>query len=800
MIRNFIKTAVRSLLRNKSYAIINVLGLAIGIAACLLIFLVIQFETSFDKFHPLGNKIYRVGTELHSEDGLRYTGAAPFPTAGGLRRDFPQLEGVAAIFGSGGQITIDNPDGTQKKLNDDLYYAEPEFFNLFNFPFLVGSAKTSLADPYSVVLTKATAEKFFGDWRKAMGRTIRHENRYTYKVTGILKDIPVTTDFPLNAIVPYSALEHTYLKENLTDWVSTYGGAYTFVVLPPNYPAQQFNTDLKAFTKKYKPEHYAKDAATAQSLMEMHYDDRFGNFRNHTFSHELVKSLALIGIFLLVIACVNFINLATAQAVNRSKEVGVRKVLGSSRRQLGLQFIGETAMIVVFALLLSVLIAELCLPFLNELLQTKISSNFFSNPYILLFLLILAVLATLLSGVYPAMVLSSFNPITALKSKVNARMVGGLSLRRVLVVLQFVIAHALIIGVIVVVAQMKYFRTASMGFDKAAIINLPFPNDSTTKKKIDFVKNQLMANPNILSVSFSLGSPSSDNNWSSDFKFDHADKATNFAANLKWADPDYFKTFGLTFVAGGPFQKADTVREFVVNETLLKKLGITDPQKAIGKEINFWDRTKANIVGVVKDFNVYSLRRPMAAVVMGTWQDVYQTINVKIRPGSEKATLAFLEKTWTTSFPDAVYDYSFMDKTIENFYRQENQLSQLYKIFAGIAIFISCLGLYGLVSFMAVQRTKEVGIRKVLGATASHIVYLFSKEFTVLILIAFLIAAPLSWYFMNNWLQDFTYRIKLGAGVFLLAILGSIVIAWITVGYRAVSAAFANPVKSLRTE
>jgi ABC-type antimicrobial peptide transport system permease subunit len=315
------------------------------------------------------------------------------------------------------------------------------------------------------------------------------------------------------------------------------------------------------------------------------------------------------------------------------------------------------------------------------------------------------------------------------------------------------------------------------------------------------VRNQLLANTDIVSASFSFGSPSSESNWNSDFKFDHSTKTTNFSANLKWADPDYFKTYKLQFVAGRPYFSSDTVREFVVNETLLRKLGVRNPQDAIGKEINFWDGNKvANIVGVIRDFNSYSLREPMAAVVLSTWKDVYQTINIKIKPGAEKAILPFVEKIWNESFPDYVYEYHFLDKTIANFYRQENQLSMLYKIFAGIAIFISCLGLYGLVSFMAVQRTKEVGIRKVLGATAQHIVYLLSKEFTLLIIIAFIISAPVAYYIMHKWLQNYTYRIPLTASIFLLAIVSSIIIAWITVGQRAIKAAFANPVKSLRTE
>ena len=802
MFKNYLKTAFRNFKRNKSYAIINVLGLTVGIAASLLIFLVIQYETSFDNFHKKKDKIYRIATEFHTQDGVGYSDGVSFPVAAAMRIDFPQIKEVAAIFRNGDQVTIEQADRQLKKLREDnFYYAEPEFFKMFDFEWLAGSPQNSLKDPHSAALTQATAEKFFGDWRSAIGKTFKYGNKTLYKVTGILKNIPSNTDFPLSVVVGYSALENTYIKNNLNDWVSTFGGAYTFVVLPAALSPSHLDEQLKGFAKKHKPAEYAKDAFVTQPLSEIHFDDRFGNFRGHTFSHSLIKALAFIGLFLILIACVNFINLATAQAVNRSREVGVRKVLGSSRRQLAFQFLGETVFITITAVVLAVLVAEITLPLLNKLLETKMTMSLIFNPWLVLFILILTISVTILSGLYPAIILSGFNPITALKSKITSKMVGGISMRRVLVVLQFAIAQILIIGMLIVVSQMNFFRNASLGFDKAAIINVPMPGDSLSKTKVDYMRNRLLANNNILNASFSFGSPSSDGNWNSDFKFDHATKSTNFSANLKWADTGYFKTYNLQFVAGRPYYASDTVREFVVNETLLRKLGINDPQAAIGKEINFWDGNKAaRIVGVIRDFNSYSLREPMAPVVLSTWKDVYQTINIKIKPGTEKAVLPFIEKLWSENFPDYVYDYKFLDDTIASFYKQENQLSILYKIFAAIAIFISCLGLYGLVSFMAVQRTKEVGIRKVLGASARHIVYLMSKEFTLLIIIAFAISAPVAYYIMHKWLQNYTYRIPLSASIFLLAIVGSIIIAWITVGQRAIKSALANPVKSLRTE
>jgi putative ABC transport system permease protein len=801
MFKNYFKTAFRSFKRNKSYTLINTLGLSVGIAACLLIFLVVQFESSFDNFHPKKDSIYRVGTEFHNQDGVSYSAGVAFPVATALRIDFPQIKEVASVYQQGGEITVEDGNSQKKLQEDHFYYAEPQFFNVFNFPFLEGDIKSALTDPNSAVLTQTTAEKYFGNWKNAIGKTIKYDNKTLYTVRGILKNIPHNSDFPLSVVVSYSALQNTGVKNNLSDWVSTFGQAYTFVVLPRDLPVNKFNAELKNFAKKHKPAEYASDSFIAQSLSEIHYDDRFGNFNGHTFSHSLIKALSLIGIFLIIIACVNFINLATAQAVNRSKEVGVRKVLGSNRWQLAVQFLAETALIVFVALILSICIAGMALPYLNKLLEVQMTMSFMANPAIILFVVATAIIVTLLSGIYPAVILSGFNPITALKSKITAKMIGGISLRRALVVLQFAIANVLIIGMIIVVSQMEFFRNASLGFDKAAIINVPVPSDSISHTKVDYIRNQLLANKDIKNVSFSFESPSSESNWNSDFKFDHSNKSTAFSANLKWADPDYFKTYNLQFVAGRPYYPSDTVREFVVNEMLLKKLGVTNPKDAIGKQVDFWDGRKVgNIVGVIKDFNSYSLREPMAPVLLSTWTDVYHTISIKIKPGTEKTVLAYVQKLWTDTYPDYVYDYKFLDQTIKNFYKQEDQLSQLYKIFAGIAIFISCLGLYGLVSFMAVQRTKEVGIRKVLGASVRNIIYLLSKEFTVLVIIAFIISAPIAWYIMNKWLQNYTYRIPLSASIFVIAIVSSVVIAWITVAHRAVKAAIANPVDSLRSE
>ncbi|MFB0495862.1 putative ABC transport system permease protein [Mucilaginibacter sp. OAE612] len=809
MFKNYFKIAWRNLMRNKSYATINVTGLAIGIAACLLIFLVVQYQTGFDNYHTNKDRIYRILNVSSGPDGVHAGSGTPLPMVEGLKLDFPQIKQAANIMkNDGSHYTIGDVHntGTFKKFKEDLaYYADPEFFRIFDFKWLAGDKNTALAEPKTVILSREEANKFFGDWHNAMGKTIRYENRRDLKVTAIIEDTPVNTDFPMKLAISWITLieKGGDLNGNVQDWVSTFGDRNSFIILPSDISKKQFNTQLAAFAKKHIPPPYNKNQSyQLQALKDMHFNTEVGVYSGHPFSKQLISVISLIGLFLLIIACVNFINLATAQAVNRSKEVGIRKVLGSNRYQLVLQFISETLIITLFAVVLAAVIAWITLPMLNRLLEIQLSGGFLANGIVILFLVGMVIGVTLLAGFYPALVLSGYKPIEALRNKINAGRASGISLRRILVVAQFCIAQFLVIGTLVLIYQMNYFRNKELGFNKDAVITVPFPGDSISKSRVGALKDELLGQPGIKDVSLSLYGPSDNSGWFSDFKFNNAAKQVDFAACLKWADADYFRLYDIRFVAGGPYKKTDTIAGYVVNETLIHKLGITDPKQAIGKFIMLWNDKKLNarITGVVKDYNTGSLRSAIPPVLMGAWKSQYGKLNIKIQSQNVKQTLAGIDNLWNKTFPEGVYEYQFLDKTIENFYRNEDELSTLYKLFAGIAIFISCLGLYGMVSFMALQRTKEVGIRKTLGASVGNIVYLFSREFTVLIVIAFAISAPVGYYFMHKWLQDYTYRITIGADIFILAILTSVAIAWISVGYKAIVAALANPVKSLRSE
>ena len=809
MLRNYIKTAFRNLGRRKNYTIINIAGLAAGIAICLVLFIVIRYEMSFDDYHGKKDRIYRVLTEYHHADApdIFYGRGIPYPMPVGLKANFPQVETLAPVYADNNdQLLITDENGSIiKKFKEEngVFFTTPSFFSIFDFPLLSGSYVT-LKEPNNVLIAKETAEKYFGDWKTAMGKTIRLKSSYgddVLKVSGILATIPANTDFQFKLAVAYgTGFTGNYIAKS-TNWDGTGSAFGCYLLLRHNTSVGNFNQQLRAYSKKVKsPEN--KDSHIIQPLKAVHYDTQAGNNSNNTISRELLNALWLIGAFILLIACVNFINLSTAQAVNRSKEVGIRKVLGSNRQSLKIQFLTETFLIVVISVLAAVGIAIITVPLVGKMLDMSISFNVFVNPMIVLFLLILTVVVTILAGFYPSIVLAKFNPVTALKNKMTERSLKGISLRRGLVVFQFVIAQALIIGTLIIIKQMNYFTSQPLGFEKEAIINVPFPSDSANISKLDYLRSELSVIKGVQQVSFSSNTPVEDNNdsWTT-FRFDHAAKETDFYAINKSTDYEYVPTYRLPLVAGRNLQPSDTVREFLVNETLVKSLGITDPQLVLNKEINLWNgQFKGVVVGILKDFHDRSFRTGIAPVMMTTYKGWYNSAGIKLSSEHALATVEAIEKTWNRIFPDFVFEYKFLDDKIESFYKEENRLSYLYRIFAAIAIFLSCLGLYGLASFMAVQRIKEVGIRKVLGASVSNVIYLFSKEFIILIAIAFVIASPIAWYFMDDWLRDYPYRINLSWWIFLAGGIGAIIIALITVSFQAIKAAIANPVKSLRTE
>jgi putative ABC transport system permease protein len=803
MIRNYFVNVFRNLSRRLNYTIINLAGLTTGIAVCLLIFVIIRFETSFDTFHANANRLYRVLTEYHHSDApeVFYGAAAPVPLPSVIKSGLPDLKKSSGIYASTNDqiLVLDEKGQTEKKFKEKsgVFAVEPDFFDMFNFPWLAGDPHSALKDPSSAVLTKETAIKYFGDWRNALGRTIMVDNFKPAKVAGILATIPANTDFQFKIVLPYG---HQFGFDAGADWTNSSSSHDCYILLPPGETKASFDKQLRALAKRYMPA-ADKDELVIQPLSEVHFSDKhthLSNFLGRTVAREVMRVLWIIAAFILLIACVNFINLSTAQAVNRAREVGVRKVLGSTKRQLRKLFLLETFLQVAISILVAAALTSLVVGPLGWLLDLPLSFGFMDGPGIPLFLLALSILVTFLAGFYPSVLLSGFNPVNALKSKVAASRKGSISLRRGLVVFQFVIAQALIIATIIIVRQMNYFTNQSMGFDTDAIVTIALPSDSAGNSRIDYLRNSLMQMPGIKNVSFSSTPPATQNNDYGQFQYDNGTIGSGMWSMIKLADAEYLNTYGMPLAAGRNFS-SDTAHEFLVTETQLHDMGIRRPEDALNKNLSVWGVT-GKLVGVLKDFHSTSFKDQYSRVIMVPIKRGYNTAGIKLTAGNPAPTLAAIEKLWNTTFPSYVFEYTFLDDSIATFYRQESQQAQLYKIFAAIAIFLGCLGLYGLASFMAVQRTKEVGIRKVLGASIQNIVYLFTREFAVLIAIAFLIASPIAWYLMHRWLQDYTFRLPITWWIFLAGGAASLSVALITISFNALRAARANPVKSLRTE
>jgi putative ABC transport system permease protein len=805
MIFNYIKIAYRNLLRRKGFAAINIAGLSIGIASCILLFVVVTYELSFDKFQKNYDRIFRVVTKERSVEE-NFTTGVPFPAVETFRMNFPDAVTAGLYSRNGSQVTVVGEDSTNtrpvKKFIEDhgVFFAEPEVFSIFTVKFLSGSGG-KLNEPNQVVISRSLAEKYFGRWEDAVGQFVRLDLNILLNVAGVIEDAPSHSDFPFKLLASFKTLkQHGDSYGYSTHWGANNSDMQLYMLLPGSTSAGIVESKINSLTKEFYRQVNDKNTRThvVQPLSDIHFDTRYGNFNNRMVSRPTIWTLVLVGLMIIVMACINFINLSTAQSVSRSKEVGLRKVLGGSKAQLIGQFFSETSIIVGISMAFGLGIAYLASPQLDNFVPVGKDVNIISVPT-MIFLLITAVVVVLLSGFYPAMILSGFKPALALKNKISSASIGNISLRRGLVVLQFALSQLLIIGTIVAISQMNYIRNADLGLKKDAVLVVTHSSDSASIARMPAFKNELLRIKGIEAVSFSSDVPTSDNNWSTNFAFNGGEDE-KFGMFIKVADQDYLDAYGISIIAGRGLSKSDTMKEFVVNETLVKKLGIRDPSEIVGKNIRLGTSAWLPVVGVVKDFKTNSLREDIKPLAIFSRNNYYSSAGIKLSGANFTDVVATVQRTWDKYFPEYVNNSRFMDEAIAEFYTQEEQLSRLYKIFAVLAIIISCLGLYGLVSFMAAQKTREVGIRKVLGASTASIVFLFSKEFMLLILVAFLIASPLAIMFMNNWLSNFTFRVDIGPGVFLVAIVTTLAIAWITVGLKAFRAARVNPTESLKSE
>ncbi|NCI50576.1 FtsX-like permease family protein [Sediminibacterium roseum] len=794
MLKNHLHIALRNLRRNKAYTFINVAGLALSMACGILIFTMVKYHNGFDNFHADSDRIYRVVTEQH-RDAVSYTNSVPTPLGKQFRQDYTYAEKVARVARFNNLlITIKNSGGGKKFMEEhSVGFVEGGYFDIFNFPFAMGNKQTALAEPNTVVITEQMAKKYFGN-EDPLNKIITLENSIDFKVTGILKDLPVNTDNNTQVYLSYPTLKtfNSWLGSD-DAWGGINSGMECFVKLLPNVPPYQVENALQTYVKKFRPRAKNVHHYKLQPLSDIHFNARYDG----VMEKKNLWVLTCIALFLIVTACINFINLATAQAMNRSKEIGIRKVLGSLRGQLFWQFITETFFITLIAAIAAIGLSYLALPVVNNWFRSQMNLNPLSDPILLGFIGALIVVVTFFAGSYPGLILSGFKPIVALKNKITQTQVGGLNTRRSLIVTQFAISQVLIIGMIVIGLQMHYATNSDMGFAKDAIVMIPTVEENLTTMRT--MTDRFRKIPGVEKTSLCYGAPASNSNWTTSMRIDDNTEEEVFKINVKSADNNYVSTFGLQLVAGRNIFPSDSATEYIVNETLARKLNLTNDQ-LIGKMLTINGRIKAPIVGVVKDFHDQSFHSDINPVAIASTPQSFNNYAVKINMADAKHTLASLEKIWSQANPDKVYQFEFLDEQIASFYQTEQLMLKLIESFALIAILIGCFGLYGLVSFIAAQKTKEIGIRKVLGGTIAHILWMFGKEFSRLILVAFVVAAPVAWWLMSAWLKDFKYPVKLSIWMFLVTILATAVITGITISYQSIKSSLANPVKSLRTD
>ncbi len=792
MFKNYFKTTIRNMTRNKSFSIINLLGLTIGITACLMIFVFIMNEFSMDNFHKNGKEIYRVMRGVKHEGKATSVAYLSGRYGPALANDFhSELKSVVRVISNDNLVTIGSNSFHEKRVLD----VDSGFFQLFTFPLIKGNPSNVLKNPGNVVLTESTAKKYFGSVDNAMGKTIELDKELPLTVSGIAKDVPSNSHFTFDLVVPIENYKDIRI---MNEWISN--GLYTYVELAPHTTAKQLDKQFPAFMQKYMGNDMRKYGFDFSLSLQPLKDIYFANETFDGIKHgdkTVVYIFLSIAALILLIACINFMNLSTIRSVDRSKEVGLRKVLGAVRSGLIWQFIGESVLLATISCILSLGILMLIMPWYDQLLGYTITVSWNSMP-VWLFTGGVIIVVGFLSGSYPAFILSAFTPVQALKGKLRLGK-GGSTFRQVLVVVQFCISVFLIMGTIIITRQMKFVKNKQLGYHQAQTILVPIDNNDIFTNRKQF-KNELQNQSAIQSVSLMSGAPGG---FFDTHMFDVEGHNEKVNANTEFADFEFVKTLGLKIIAGRDFSAqfpTDSANAVLINKTAAAKLGWT-PEQAIGKWLKntVRDSAKRYVIGVVADFNFQSLKQNINPLIISPSVDRRVAL-IRIAPGEINKAIGLVKAEYNTVAPGYPLEYKFLDQQFGEMYQKDLRQQTLLSLFAGLAIFVACLGLFGLASFTATKRFKEIGVRKVLGSSVKGIVMLLSKDLLKPVLIATCIAMPVGYWVMTRWLQNFAYKTTINWWVFLLAALITVSIALLTVFLKAGKAAMANPVESLRTE
>ena len=794
MIKNYLNIALRNLMRQRVFSFINIAGLAVGMAACFLIYQYVYFEMSYDTFHAKAGRMYRVVTDVKTPSETDEISITTAPVALMIKKDFPEVEDVVRL--SRDEFLVKK--GAVKFQEKNTVLADSTLFNVFDFPLVSGNKKTALTEPMSVVLSETTAKKYFGN-SNPLGQHLQLTGRaINATITGIMRDIPDNSQIKADVFVSMSSFKPIYDRATSdSEW--TNHQFYTYLLLKPGADAKKLEAKLPAFMERHHGDEARKlqmqDYLSLEPFLDVYLKSKRDGFVTGSITNVYIFSI--IALFILIIACINFVNLATARSAERAKEVGIRKVAGASRFQLAKQFIGESVIICLIAFVLCVALCALLLPLFNQLADKEVSSSIFNRPSQLCNLLALSVVIGIIAGIYPSLVLSAYKPVNVLKGRFVTGN-KGLLLRKSLVVFQFTISVVLITGTIIVYRQLSYMRSRDLGFSKDQVMVI---NTNYDKNNRAF-KESLMSVPGIKSTSFSSSVPGGDYTSAYSEMQNKAGEIQKTNLDLFVVDFDYIKQYQLKIVAGRAFSTdfpTDSTNAMVVNEAAAKSLGYFAPAEAVGRNFSQWGR-KGKIIGVLKDFHYRSLHENIRPLVMrmDNWDN--RLLSIKMSAANLGATVKQIESKWNQAIPNRPFDFYFLDDFLYKQYKAEDNFGKLFLNFAILAIFISCLGLLGLASYSTIQRTKEIGVRKVLGASVGGIIQLLSKDFLRLVVIAIVIATPVAWLIMNKWLQSFASKAAISWWIFLAAGMLAIMVAVVIVSFQAIKAALMNPVKSLRTE
>ena len=823
MFKNYITTAFRNFKRNKLFSLINISGLAIGISAALIIYLIVQYEFSFEQFRQDKDRIYRITSDLSFTGGERFKNSGvPMPMPKAVRKEVTGID-MLTHFVTANETKVSIPgNGVQPATNfkkqTDIIFADEYYFKLFQQDRIAGASNANLKKPLQVILTESRAKTYFGNLPAAqvLGKQVVYDDSIRTTVIAVVKDLDVSTDFNFKEFISLSTITETALKENygVGEWGSINSNSQAFVKLMPNISVSQVEKQFPALREKYrtKPEDPNEKDDTKnwlQSLSDLHFASEYDTFGRHQAHKPTLYGLLAVAVFLLLLGSINFINLTTAQSAQRAKEIGVRKTMGSSRKQLMVQFLSETTILTLVATILSIAISPWLLHIFTDFIPKGISFSSINQLHVWVFLLLLVVVVSLLAGVYPALILSRFQPVSVLKNNTNA---GGTNsgrvwLRKSLTVTQFVIAQFLVIATLVVSKQIHYSLHKDLGYKKEAIVTFNtrwnFFSDKVDNRRFELLE-KLKAIPEINKVCVAGSAPASFSTSSTTLKLEDAGRKVESMVEVKSANADFFSIYGLDIIHGRTLRPSDTALEYVINETYARALGYAKTEDAVGKMIEK-NAVTLPIVGIVKDFHTKSTHDAIKPLAFSDNKKNSFTMHLSLKPAGNdpetwKRGLAKIETAYKSLYPEDDFSYAFFDETIASFYESEKQISRLLNWATGLCIFISGLGLLGLVIYSTNQRTKEIGVRKVLGASVMHIISLISADFIRLVFIAFVIAAPIAWWAMNRWLENFAYRTSMSWWIFATCCLGMLIISMFILGIRTFRSATQNPVKSLRTE